>query len=73
MTMSSTRQPATRTTSATRSASVGIVAFRSSCSWAVVAIFAPHLAPYPVGEIVDMDYFGPMSSKVLARLRLSRP
>ena len=29
--------------------------------WALVAIFAPWLTPYPIGEIVDWDYFGPMS------------
>lgn len=32
-------------------------------AWAVVAIFAPWLTPYPIGEIVDWDYFGPMSQK----------
>ena len=35
---------------------------RSSCVWALVAIFAPLLIPYPIGEIVDFDYFGPMSA-----------
>ncbi|APX23417.1 MAG: ABC transporter permease [Rhodobacteraceae bacterium] len=29
--------------------------------WGVVAIFGPMLAPYPPGEIVDWDYFGPMT------------
>lgn len=29
--------------------------------WALVAILGPFLAPYPAGEIVDWDYFGPMS------------
>jgi peptide/nickel transport system permease protein len=33
--------------------------------WAVIAFLAPHIIPYPVGEIVDEDYFGPMSSKFL--------
>lgn len=28
----------------------------------MVAIFAPYLIPYPVGDIVDLDYFGPMTS-----------
>jgi peptide/nickel transport system permease protein len=31
--------------------------------WATVAILGPNMAPYPIGKIVDMDYFGPMSSK----------
>lgn len=30
--------------------------------WALVALFGPMLTPYPVGEIVDWDYFGPMSA-----------
>jgi peptide/nickel transport system permease protein len=33
--------------------------------WALVAIFAPLLTPYPVGEIVDWDYFGAVSAKFL--------
>lgn len=32
--------------------------------WALVAIFAPLLAPYPIGKIVDTDYYGPMSAKL---------
>jgi peptide/nickel transport system permease protein len=43
---------------------VGMIAFAVILFWAVVALFAPQLAPYPVGKIVDMDYFGPMSSKL---------
>lgn len=43
---------------------VGILAFTVIVLWAAVAIFAPHIAPYPVGKIVDMDYFGPMSTKL---------
>lgn len=31
--------------------------------WIAVAVFAPLLTPYPVGEIVDWDYFGPMTAK----------
>lgn len=31
--------------------------------WAVVALFAPYLVHYPVGEIVSYDYFGPMSAE----------
>lgn len=43
---------------------VGVLAFTVIVLWAAVAIFAPHIAPYPVGKIVDMDYFGPMSTKL---------
>ncbi|MCF1502406.1 ABC transporter permease [Afifella sp. H1R] len=31
--------------------------------WIVIAICAPLLVPYPVGKIVDFDFFGPMSQK----------
>lgn len=31
--------------------------------WALVALFAPLITPYPVGAIVDQDYFGPVSSQ----------
>ncbi len=40
---------------------VGIVCFLVILAWAVVAIFAPWIAPHPVGEIVDFDFFGPMT------------
>ncbi len=43
---------------------VGVLAFLVILFWTVVALFAPHIAPHPVGKIVDMDYFGPMSSKL---------
>ncbi|QWW72254.1 ABC transporter permease [Rhizobium sp. WYJ-E13] len=42
---------------------VGMVAFLVILFWAVVAILGPHIAPYPIGKIVDTDYFGPISSK----------
>ena len=42
---------------------VGIVALTVIFLWALIAIFAPLLTPYPIGEIVDFDYFGPISSK----------
>ncbi|WP_299665569.1 ABC transporter permease [uncultured Ruegeria sp.] len=31
--------------------------------WACVALIAPLITPYPVGEIVDWDYFGPSTSE----------
>ncbi len=40
---------------------VGMIGLAIILIWALVAIFAPIIIPYPVGEIVDMDYFGPMS------------
>jgi peptide/nickel transport system permease protein len=42
---------------------VGMIGLVIILFWAVVAIFAPLLTPYPVGDIVDFDYFGPVSSK----------
>ncbi|WP_165223507.1 ABC transporter permease [Affinirhizobium pseudoryzae] len=42
---------------------VGMVALLVILFWATVAILGPNMAPYPIGKIVDMDYFGPMSSK----------
>lgn len=41
---------------------VGVFGFLMIFSWAMVAILAPYLIPHPVGEIVDLDYFGPMTS-----------
>jgi len=57
---------------------VGILAFLVILAWTAVAIFAPLIIPNPVGEIVDTDYFGPMSkvlwlgSDYLGRDMLSR-
>ncbi len=42
---------------------VGVVAFLVILFWAVIALLGPHIAPYPIGKIVDTDYFGPISSK----------
>lgn len=42
---------------------VGMIGLVIILFWAAVAIFAPLLTPYPVGDIVDFDYFGPVSSK----------
>ncbi|WP_339760923.1 ABC transporter permease [uncultured Hoeflea sp.] len=42
---------------------VGRIGLTIIILWALVAIFAPWLTPYPIGEIVDWDYFGPMSQK----------
>ena len=42
---------------------VGMLALAVILLWALVAVFAHLLIPYPVGEIVDLDYFGPMSAQ----------
>jgi len=57
---------------------VGLLGMGVVLIWASVAIFAAHLAPHPIGEIVDADFFGPMSrefplgSDYLGRDMLSR-
>ncbi len=43
---------------------VGVLSFIVIFLWAMAAIFAPYLIPHPVGEIVDFDYFGPMTSQL---------
>ncbi|EJZ18722.1 ABC transporter permease (plasmid) [Rhizobium sp. Pop5] len=40
---------------------VGLLGLAVILFWAFIAIFAHLLIPYPVGEIVDTDYFGPIS------------
>ncbi|SIQ58133.1 peptide/nickel transport system permease protein [Rhizobium sp. RU35A] len=42
---------------------VGLLGFLIVVAWAMVAITAPWITPYPIGEIVDFDYFGPISDK----------
>ncbi|MCV9963233.1 ABC transporter permease [Pararhizobium sp. BT-229] len=42
---------------------VGMLALAVILLWGLVAVFAHLLIPYPVGEIVDFDYFGPMSAQ----------
>lgn len=57
---------------------VGMAGFTIIAFWAIIALIAPWIIPYPVGEIVDFDYFGPMSrqfwlgSDYLGRDMLSR-
>jgi peptide/nickel transport system permease protein len=57
---------------------VGMLGLAVILLWAAIAILAPWLIPYPVGEIVDLDYFGPISqqfwlgSDYLGRDMLSR-
>ncbi|HEY0276310.1 MAG TPA: ABC transporter permease [Paenirhodobacter sp.] len=42
---------------------VGQIGLAVILFWIIVAICAPMLTPYPVGEIVDWDYFGAMTQK----------
>jgi peptide/nickel transport system permease protein len=42
---------------------VGAISFLIVLAWALVAVFAPWIAPHPVGEIVDFDFFGPTSAQ----------
>ena len=45
---------------------INLVGLLASCTillWTLVALFAPLLAPHGIGEIVDSDYFGPMSAQ----------
>lgn len=44
---------------------IGIVGLSVIVFWAVVALIAPHITPYPVGDIVDEDFFGGMSGALL--------
>jgi peptide/nickel transport system permease protein len=42
---------------------VGAISFLIVLAWALVAVLAPWIAPHPVGEIVDFDFFGPTSAQ----------
>ncbi|RDW14471.1 ABC transporter permease [Paracoccus thiocyanatus] len=42
---------------------VGRIGLAVILFWAGVAIIGPWIAPYPPGDMVDFDYFGPMSSQ----------
>ncbi|MFN3524473.1 MAG: ABC transporter permease, partial [Paracoccus sp. (in: a-proteobacteria)] len=42
---------------------VGILAGCVVLFWAVIAIIGPWITPHPPGEIVDYDFFGPVSSQ----------
>lgn len=44
---------------------VGIISFAVILFWGAIALFAPYLIPYPIGQIVDTDYFGPISNHLL--------
>ncbi|MEO9338773.1 ABC transporter permease [Mesorhizobium sp. SB112] len=42
---------------------IGAVSFLIVLAWAIVAIIAPWIAPHPIGEIVDFDFFGPITTQ----------
>ena len=42
---------------------VGMIGLTIILFWGIMALIAPHIIPHPVGEIVDEDYFGVMSSR----------
>ncbi len=44
---------------------VGTISFLIVIAWMLVAVFAPYIAPHPVGDIVDFDFFGPMTAAVM--------
>lgn len=41
----------------------GLTGFAILLAWGLVALAAPRLAPFPAGEIVDFDIFGPVSEQ----------
>lgn len=57
-------RPATPSRLGFRMNAVGIVAAFIALFWAVIAVFGPLLQPYAPGEIVDFDYYAPMSLKL---------
>ncbi|MDB6177663.1 ABC transporter permease [Paracoccus sp. Z330] len=42
---------------------VGLVAACVIAFWAVIAVIGPWITPHPPGEIVDYDFFGPLSAQ----------
>jgi len=43
---------------------VGIAALLIMLFWAIMALIGPMLAPHPPGDIIDFDYFGPISAEL---------
>ncbi|WP_315762393.1 ABC transporter permease [Bradyrhizobium sp. SZCCHNS2005] len=43
---------------------VGIAGALIVAFWIVVALAAPYIVPHPIGDIVDTDYFGPISREL---------
>lgn len=42
---------------------VGKVGLSMMIFWAVLAVIGPYVTPYPVGAVVDWDFFGPVSAE----------
>ncbi len=42
---------------------VGMIGLSIMLLWGIMALIAPNIIPHPVGEIVDEDYFGAISSR----------
>ena len=42
---------------------VGRIGLALILFWAIVALIGPWITPYPVGKVVDWDFFGPISQK----------
>ncbi|GJD53065.1 Glutathione transport system permease protein GsiD [Methylobacterium crusticola] len=42
---------------------IGVLGLAVVLAWGLVAVCAPLITPYPVGEIVDLDYFGPITGQ----------
>jgi peptide/nickel transport system permease protein len=43
---------------------VGLLGAAVVLFWAIIALLAPYLVPHSIGEIVDADYFGPISREL---------
>lgn len=54
---------ATRRRTSYRFNKVGLISLTVILAWALVAVFAPLLAPYPIGKIVNFEFFAPISTK----------
>ncbi len=63
MTMTSSKRGAKPGFFGYRVNAVGVIAAAIILFWALVAIFGSFFTPYPPGEIVDYDYFGPISAQ----------
>ncbi|WP_315753752.1 MULTISPECIES: ABC transporter permease [unclassified Bradyrhizobium] len=63
--MTSTAKPAVRSPRfGYRINAVGVAGALVVAFWIAVALAAPAIIPHPIGDIVDTDYFGPMSREL---------
>ena len=61
---SATTSVARRSRSGYRINAVGVAGALIVAFWIVVALAAPWIIPHPIGDIVDTDYFGPISREL---------